>query len=185
MKTLPQGPDSRIRLRFWLVGLIPIVAIGVLGAYWMAEKKPATRRTAPASAEEIAATPAPASAAPPTPQATSVAATNARAAPPVPAAPGLSSSAEALREIDALLVRPPDSGQWTPEQKNTYRAKLVDELAVRQRTLEREIAAAHRSGDTATEQTRTATLDYLRRRREVLEAAIASPPGGGAADASP
>jgi type IV secretory pathway VirB10-like protein len=182
---MPEGRDHKIRLRVWLLCLIPIVAIGVLGVYLVAEKKPAARRTAPATAEETE-TPAPVSVAPPTPQAPPVPAQSARAAAPTPAAPSPSTSAEALREIDQLLVRPPDSGQWTPDQKNAYRAKLIDELTVRQHRLEHEIAAAHRSGDTATEQTRTATLDYLRRRREVLEAAVGSPPGeGAAADAGP
>jgi len=181
---MPEGRD-KIRLKFWLMCLTPVVAIAVLGVYLMTEKRPAPRRPAPTTAEE-SETAAPASVALPTPQAPPVAAQSARPAAPTPAGPSPSTSAEALREIDALLVRPPDSAQWTPDQKNAYRAKLVDELTARQRTLEREIAAAHRSGDTATEQTRTATLDYLRRRREVLEAAIASPPPGAAiADAGP
>jgi hypothetical protein len=179
---MADGRDQKIRLRVWAVSLTPIIAIGVLGVYLMTEKKPVARRAdpataAPATAEETE-TPALVSAAPPTPPPPPVTAqSSARAAAPTtPAAPSPSSSAEALREIDGLLQRPPDSAQWTPDQKNAYRAKLIDELSVRQRKLEREIAAAHRSGDTATEQTATATLDYLRRRREVLEAAIGSQP---------
>jgi hypothetical protein len=58
------------------------------------------------------------------------------------------------------------------EQKNAYRASLADEMRVRERNLEAEIAAAHRSGDTATEQAKTATLEYLRKRREALESPL-------------
>lgn len=180
---MPAGRDQKIRLRVWLVSLAPIVAVAATGVYLMADKKPAARHAVQAIADETA-TPAPVPVpAPQAPQAGPVAAPSERAATTV-VAPSPSASDAALREIDVLLARPPDSGRWTLNQKNAYRAKLVDELQRRQRTLEREIALAHRSGDTATEQTKTATLDYLRRHREALEGAMASPPPEAMADAA-
>ena len=49
------------------------------------------------------------------------------------------------------------------------------DLRKRERQLEWDIAAAHRSRDKATEQAKIETLDYVRRRREVLEGPLPAP----------
>ena len=73
------------------------------------------------------------------------------------------------------MARPPGSEQWTLEQKNAYREQLSRQLRTRERDLEWKIAAARRSGDKAKEQSKTETLDYVRRLRETLEAPLTTP----------
>jgi hypothetical protein len=73
-------------------------------------------------------------------------------------------------------VRPPGSEQWTLEQKNVYRAQLLQDLQGHERKLEREISIAHRSGDKATEQAKKETLAYVQRMDEVLEAPLSPAP---------
>ncbi len=68
------------------------------------------------------------------------------------------------------------------DQKNAYRAQLAQDLRRRERQLGWDIAAAHRSGDKATEQAKTETLAHVQQAREVLEAPLpassgAAPPG--------
>ncbi|HEY3816991.1 MAG TPA: hypothetical protein VGL81_07470 [Polyangiaceae bacterium] len=169
--------NEKIRPRVWLAGLAPIVvvALGVAAYLSMAGKKPAERH-AVATADEVETAAPAAVPAPPAPQPSPWTPPSAPAAVPTAPLPSPSTSADAFREIDALLARPPNSGDWTLEQKNAYRSKLANDLLVRERSLEREVAAAHRARDTATEQTKTATLDYLRRRREALEAQVRGTP---------
>jgi hypothetical protein len=92
----------------------------------------------------------------------------------LPSAPP-ASSGDDRQEIDALMARPPGSEQWTLEQKNAYREQLSRQLRTRERDLEWKIAAARRSGDKAKEQSKTETLDYVRRLRETLEAPLTAP----------
>jgi hypothetical protein len=189
---MPIKPDDTIRPRVWVALALPILAGALVVVYFaMGDRKP-SRRAAPIPTAEAVDVPAPTAAPPPAaPQASStpaatVSATGSTLVTLPSARTAAASSADAIREIDALLARPPDSGQWTAEQKNAYRSKLIDDLNGRERILEREIAAAHRSGDKATEQTKTATLDYARRSREVLESSLHGAPGAPpATDAGP
>jgi hypothetical protein len=180
--------DSKIRPIVWLMGLSPFVVVAAIFVVLLRpEKRPAKERPAattvtPPSAEVPAPVAAPL--APPTPAASPP--------PPVPFAsalaalggPAPSGSADERKEIDALMVRPPGSEQWTLEQKNVYRAQLLQDLQGRERKLEREISIAHRSGDKATEQAKKETLAYVQRMDEVLEAPLspAPPTDAGLAD---
>ena len=171
--------DSKVRPIVWLMGLTPFVAVAAVGVYLLqpGQKPAALRPTAaiPGSVQPpapVATEPAP----PPPPQPLRVALPSALAALPSAAPSG---SADERREIDALLVRPPGSEQWTVDQRNAYRAELAQELRRRERKLGWDIAAAHRSRDKATEQAKTETLAYVQRMGEVLEAPL--PPASGAA----
>ena len=170
--------DGKIRPIVWLMGLTPFVVVAAAFAYLLLpDKKPAPQHptvTAPASFEPAA--PVAMDPAPP-PQVLPVALPSAVAA--LPSAPPSSSPLDERREIDALLVRPPGSEQWTVDQRNAYRAELAQELRRRERKLGWDIAAAHRSRDKATEQAKTETLAYVQRMGEVLEAPL--PPASGAA----
>jgi hypothetical protein len=178
---MPPTTDARIRPIVWLLGLTPFVLVIAIGVYLLApgEHAPARRSTvapapteSPASMASMAADPA-APAVPP-PATPPVALASAAAAPPSAAPAG---SADERREIDALLVRPPGSEQWTDEQKIAHRAQVAQELRRRERDLEWDIAAAHRSGDTARERAKADTLDHVRRLREALEAPLQAPSG--------
>ncbi len=166
--------DGKIRPIVWLMGLTPMVVVAVVFVYLLSPgNRPAPLRPTAASAG---------SSEPPSPSATELA----PPPPSVPVAPPLalpsvlaalpsaapSGPADERRDIDALLVRPPGSEQWNVDQKNAYRAQLAHELRGRERQLEWDIAAAHRSRDKATEQAKTETLAYVQRTREVLEAQL-------------
>jgi predicted component of type VI protein secretion system len=167
---------DKIRLWVWLAGLGPIVVVGGVGVYLLMPRDKPGGRPAPATASEPAEQVTPAVAALPTP--TFASSPPAPTAPrPVPvSAPAASSSMldlgpppEAIPELDPHALRPRGSEQWTAEQKSVYRQKFFDGLDMRERTLEKELAAAQRSGDTATEQKKRETLSYLRQRRGEIE----------------
>jgi hypothetical protein len=172
--------DSKVRPIVWVMGLTPFVAVAAVGVYLLqpGQKPAALHPTAaiPGSAQP----PAPVATEPaPPPQPLPVALPSALAALPSAAPSG---SANERREIDALLVRPPGSEQWTVDQRTAYRAQLAQELQRRERKLGWDIAAAHRSRDKATEQAKTETLAYVQRMGAVLEAPLpaasgAAPPG--------
>ncbi|MGD0528988.1 MAG: hypothetical protein ABSE49_27870 [Polyangiaceae bacterium] len=75
---------------------------------------------------------------------------------------------EPIPELDAL-ARPRGSEQWTAEQKLAYRQRVFDDLDSKERSLEREIASARRSGDLTAFREKTDTLAYLRARRAQVE----------------
>ena len=171
--------DSKIRPVVWLMGLGPFVVVVAVGVYLLLPgKKPAPR---PITAVQASVESPPRVATEPTPLAPpqSAALPSALAALPGAAPSG---SADERGEIDALLVRPPGSEQWTLDQKNAHRAQLDQELRRRQRQLEWDIAAAHRSGDKATEHAKTETLAHVQQLREVLEAPIPAPSGAPSGD---
>jgi hypothetical protein len=166
--------DSKIRPIVWVMGLTPFVAIAAVGVYLLVpDRRPVAHHpvaATPASVEP----PAPVAAQPvPSPTPLPVAALPSALAALPTAAP--SGSADDRKDIDALLARPPGSEQWTLEQKNAYRAQLAHDLRGRERQLAWDVAAAHRSGDRATEQAKTETLAYVQRTREVLETQLPAP----------
>jgi len=172
---------GKIRPIVWLLGLGPFVLIAALGTYLLLPGKPQAVRHPTEAPSESAEPPTPVvvQSAPPSAQMPIVIAST-PVAPPSAAPAG---SSDDRREIDALLVRPPGSDQWTTEQKDAYRAQLSQRLRTRERDLEWRIAAARRSGNTAKEQSELDTLDYLRRMRDVLdvplpEPSASSPPAG-------
>jgi len=163
---------DKIRPWVWLAGLGPIVVVAGIAVYLLVPRdKPVAR---PATANEPAEQVSPAAAALPTPTFAS-----SRPLPTTPplvpvSAPAGSSSTladppEPIPELDPHALRPSGSEQWTAEQKNVYRQKFFDGLDTRERTLEKELAAAQRSGDKATEQKKRDTLSYLRQRRGEIE----------------
>ncbi|HEY5243104.1 MAG TPA: hypothetical protein VIJ22_16605 [Polyangiaceae bacterium] len=166
---------DKIRLWVWLAGLGPIVVVGGVAVYLLRPHDRSGGRPAPATASEPAEQGTPAAAALPTPTFAS-SPLPATAPRPVPVSvPATSSSItlepppEPIPELDPHSLRPSGSEQWTAEQKNVYRQKFFEGLDVRERTLEKELAAAQRSGDTATEQKKRETLSYLRQRRGEIE----------------
>ena len=177
--------DSKIRPVVWVMGLPPFVAIAAVGAYLLVpDRRPAAQRPTTESPASLVRAPVATESSPPPPQ-----------PPPLPLPAALPSALAALssaapsgsaddrNDIDALLARPPGSEQWTVDQKNAYRAQLAHELRGRERQLQWDIAAAHRSGDKAEEQAKTETLAYVQRTREVLEAQLpALPTDAGAVD---
>ena len=165
--------DGRIRPIVWLLGLAPLVVIAALGAYLLIPEKPRPAQRATPVASASMEPPAPVAVEPPLPSVPPPIAIASTLAALPSAAPA--SSSDERREIDALLVRPPGSDQWTLEQKNAYREQLSRQLKTRERDLEWKIAAARRSGDKAKEQSKLETLDYLRRVRDTLETPLAAP----------
>jgi hypothetical protein len=165
-----------IRLRVWLAIAAPVVVVGGLAAWWLApHEKPARRASSAASEPEPppavpVASAAPASAPVAPPVATALAPRPA-AWPPVPSVPatGVGPPPEPVPEVEALWGHPAGSEGWSAEQKAAYRKQRFDDVAARERTLEGEIANAHRVGDIATEQKKTATLSYLRDQRAEVE----------------
>jgi hypothetical protein len=88
---------------------------------------------------------------------------------------------EPIPELEPATLRPPGSQSWSPEQKAAYKQKLFDDMDARDRSLQRDIVAAHKAGDTETEQRKKLTLAYLRHKRADIErflgrAAQAAPP---------
>jgi hypothetical protein len=165
--------DGKIRPIVWLLGLTPFVVMAAVGVYLLTPGKPQAVQHATAAPTDSVEPPTPVAVASALPSAQlPIAIASTLAALPSAAPAG---SGDDRRDIDALLVRPPGSEQWTVEQKNAYRAQLSQDLRRRERDLQWEIAAAHRSGDKAKEQSKTETLDYVRRMREVLEAPLTAP----------
>jgi uncharacterized protein YkwD len=169
--TMTTRTDGKIRPIVWLMGLAPFVVVAAVFAYLLLpDKKPMAQRPAAATAPPVEPlAPAALPQAPPPIALPSAASALPSAAP--------SGTADERAEIDALLVRPPGSEQWTVDQKNAYRAQLSQDLRGRERKLEWDIAAAHRSRDRATEQAKTETLAHLRQVREVLEGPLPAPSG--------
>jgi len=173
---------DEIRLRVWLIGTVPVLVL--VGVVVLLVAPPGKgKRTAtpvPVSAGETAE-PVPFAAAPP-PQ------TVMPTPPPPPPPPAVVPVAvatggantfgekalppEPIPELDELTP-PRGSEQWTPDEKRAYREKVFDHIRGRERSLDREVAAAQRSGDAKTAQQKMATLSYLRARRVALEKAIA------------
>ncbi len=165
--------DGRIRPLVWLLGLAPFVLIAALGTYVLIPGKPQAVQHPTAAAPQSVEPPAPVaaeSAPPPAPLPIAIASTPAALPSAAPAG-----SSDDRRAIDALLVRPPGSDQWTTEQKDAYRAQLSQRLRTRERDLEWQIAAARRTGDKAKEQSKIDTLEYLRRLRDTLETPLTTP----------
>ncbi len=165
--------DGKIRPIVWLLGLTPFVVMAAIGVYLLTPSKPqASQRPTAAATEPVEPAKAVAveSALPSAQSPIAIASTLAALPSAAPAGSG-----DDRRDVDALLARPPGSEQWTAEQKTAYRAQLSRDLRRRERDLQWEIAAAHRSGDKAKEQSKTETLDYVRRMREVLDAPLAAP----------
>lgn len=180
--------SQRIRMRVWLLGLSPFAAVAVvLALVFMQRGAPrATRPVAAGSAEAVEPTAPPTPTVMPLPVPT-VAPTPSPAQPAPAVSVAATASSESLKaealvlgpagdppepipELDALLRPPPQGSQrWTPEEKEAYRRKLFDDLDARERTLERELAAAKRSGDKATADRKSATLSYLRAKRDALQ----------------
>jgi hypothetical protein len=166
---------DKIRLRVWLAAIGPIVLVAALVAYLlMPHEKPAARG-APETASGGIETPTPGALPVPTPTRAASAPLPTPAPGPVATSVPVGSSAalgppsEPLPELDALYGRPRGAEGWSDDQKSAYRKKVFDDLDAKERTLEREIAAAHRAGDTGTEQEKTATLSYLRQKRAEAE----------------
>jgi hypothetical protein len=165
---------DKIRPWVWLAGLGPIVVVAGIAVYLLLPRDKSVARPAPATASEPADQVTTAAAALPTP---TVASSRPPATAPMPvpvSAPAASSSTladppEPIPELDPHALRPSGSEQWTAEQKNVYRQKFFDGLDTRERTLEKEVAAAQRSGDKATEEKKRETLSYLRQRRGEIE----------------
>jgi hypothetical protein len=166
-----------IRPRVWLVGVIPlVVVVGVVAVLVTTSRGKPTRVIADDPAETPLPVMAPAQLPPP------VATIDpSPVAMPMPAShvsPAAASSVrgpppEPLPELDEFL-RPPGSAEWTLEQKLAYRQKAFADVATRERSLEREVAAARQAGDAKTEQEKTATLAYLRGRRADIERAMSA-----------
>ncbi|MGH7295074.1 MAG: hypothetical protein ACRELB_09080 [Polyangiaceae bacterium] len=165
---------EKIRLRVWLVLAAPILVAGAVLTYLMAPHDRATRRAAtpdpPAETQEApaAVTVAPTRTSPPGAPAPSPV-LHAGSPPTAPATSASSPAPEPIPEIEALYGHPLGSEGWSEEQKEAYRRQRFDDLDAKERALEREIAAARRSNDTATEQKKTATLAYLREQRAEIE----------------
>jgi hypothetical protein len=158
---------GKIRPLVWLLGLGPFVLIAALGTYLLIPGKPQAVQHPTATPTESVEAPTPVameSAPPPAPLPIAIASTLAALPSAAPAG-----SSDDRRAIDALLVRPPGSDQWTTEQKDAYRAQLSQRLRTRERDLEWQIAAARRTGDKAKEQSKIETLEYLRRLRDTLD----------------
>jgi hypothetical protein len=168
-----------IRLRVWLIGVPPILLLAGI-VVWLvttatARKPPPVRAplattgpvdSTPTDRPAVPATVTLPAAAAPGPVAAVVAPTASNTPVPPP---------EPIPELDALRP-PPGSLAWTADQKLAYRQKALDDLATRERLLEREVAAAHQRGDTNTEQAKAATLAYLRAKRAEAERVMATHP---------
>ncbi len=166
---------DKIRLWVWLAGLGPIVVVAGVAVYLLVPHDKPGARSASATASEPADQGTPTAALPtPTFASSPLPPTAPRPVPMPTSAPAASSSTledppEPIPELDPHALRPSGSEQWTAEQKNVYRQKFFDGLDTRERTLEKELAAAQRSGDKATEQKKRETLSYLRQRRGEIE----------------
>lgn len=173
---------EKIRLRVWLAGLVPVaLVVGGIAFLAASERRPARVHGSaspgdgtgdpPASTGEpaVAATPR-AVTAQPVPSLPAPSVSIAAASPPATAPP----SAEAIPEL-AELVPPPDSHGWSMREKSAYVRKALADLAARERTLEHERDAAHAAGDIQTERQKTATLEYLRKRRDYAERLLNTP----------
>jgi hypothetical protein len=158
-----------IRLRVWLIGVPPILLLAGI-VVWLVTtataRKPPPVRAPLATTGPVPATVTLPAAAAPGPVAAVVAPTASNTPVPPP---------EPIPELDALRP-PPGSLAWTADQKLAYRQKALDDLATRERLLEREVAAAHQRGDTNTEQAKAATLAYLRAKRAEAERVMATHP---------
>lgn len=171
-----------IRLRVWLLSLSPFLLVAVAaGAVWLAWPTKPERARHAAEPESPATT---AEREPPSAQPTVVATAPATmSSPPPPVAPSVSVAAAAVRpeasmfaappepipELAAISSRPSGSEQWSPDEKQAYRDRVMASLDDRQRILERELATARRAGDSDTAARKEATLEYLRRRIAKLE----------------
>ena len=173
--------DSKIRPIVWLMGLTPFVVVAAVVAYLLqpdkkqARQRPTLATVTPPTVEVPAVVSAPLAPPTPTPTPTPAVAIGKITRMTALAAPAPSGSADERQEIDGLMVCPPGSEQWTLEQKNVYRAQLLQDLQGRERKIEREISIAHRSGDKATEQAKKETLAYVQRMDEVLAAPLSPP----------
>ena len=173
---------EKIRLRVWVLGMAPIVLVGVIFALVLAPRKDA-HKAAP-SGTPLAGEPEPdpspqgiPTQARPTPTA-SVVASAVAPAPTMtlsvdPYGSVVGPPPEPIPELDPMALRPPGSQSWSPEQKAAYKQQMFDKMDDRERTLQSEIAAAHRAGDTATEQRKRLTLEYLRHKRADIERFLA------------
>jgi hypothetical protein len=170
-----------IRLKVWLVGLAPIVVIvGAVVALVATSGEKASAPSKTLSAIEQPSTVRPATGdRTPEPTVPSVLA-SASAAPP-PVGPALTSYAppaasdllrgpppEPIPELDELTP-PKGSPDASTEDKLAYRQKVFADLDAKERSLEREVAAARRSGDAAMFKQKSDTLAYLRARRQQVE----------------
>lgn len=184
---------EHVRLRVWVIGLAPLVLAGVaVIAFTIASgRKPASPlRTSAVDSTEATSVPATPAAsietAPSVPSAPR--AQIAAVAPVARAAPAASSvegpPPEALPELDELR-RPPGSEKWSDEEKAAYRQKAFEHIAARERTLERELAAAQRAGDAKTAREKAQTLSYLQTRRAEVQQALAAQARRAREDAAP
>lgn len=166
---------EKVRLRVWLLGGLPIVLVVAVVALvvGITRKKPAPAHALAAKTNELptATTVAEQESAVPFAPAVATVTAPPRPAPAAIAPPTAASSGESPEPIPELseLHRPPGSEGWTPEQKAEYRRKVFDDLDARERTLEREEAAARRAGDSETERRKATTLAYLRDKRALVE----------------
>ena len=166
-----------IRLRVWLVVAIPVVvAGGVMLFVFGPTKKPAARSTSTATEAvevvpaEVSSPPAAPAVAPSPAAATPVVSARVASAPPA-------SSGELLRgpppepipELDALYARPIGSDEWSADEKLAYRRKAFDDLRTKERSLQAEMTAADRAGDSEKKAEKQATLLYLQARRAQVE----------------
>lgn len=174
-----------IRLRVWLLGLSPFVVLAAILALVFAQRgAPRATSALASSTPEREALPSGAalvvpppplpvpspSSASPQPTMAVAAASSASVSPDAVELGPIGDPPEPLPEIDALLrPPPPESKDWSPEQKEAYRRKVFDDVDARERTLERELAAARRSGDRVTADRKSATLSYLRAKRDAIQ----------------
>ena len=178
---------DKIRLRVWVLGFAPIVLVGAGVAFVYLPGAPSRRPPVAvgplaASEPEPAPPPSPVAALPPQLPAVN---TN---LPPSQPAPTMTLSVdpygsvsgpppEPIPELDPLVMRPPGSQLWTPEQKAAYKQHVFEEMDARDRSLQKDIAAAQRAGDVETEQRKRLTLAYLRHKRADIERLLSrSPP---------
>jgi hypothetical protein len=157
--------------------VVPVGAVAaIVVSFWPAHEGPKSTR----SHDEPAASTAPTYALPP-PEIVWVDPRPASSsAPPVASsAPAIASAApsadaaiatEKIPELQAFFNSPPpDSDEWSPEQKKAYRDRLFANLDARERALERELAFAESRGDSETAALKRATLARLRATRAKLE----------------
>ena len=169
---------EKIRLRVLVLGIAPIVLVGAGLALVLLQRgpsrQPPSAAGSPVTNESDPVLPPPPVAVqqPPPPTATT--------APPSLPAPTMTLSVdpygsvsgpppEPIPELDPAALRPPGSQSWSPEQRAAYKQRLFDEMDARERSLQRDIVAAQRAGDTDTEQRKKLTLAYLRHKRADIE----------------
>ena len=166
---------ERIRLKVWMLGLGPIVLV-LLGIAVVATwgGSPGSAQRTPVAAAESLERP-PSAPPPPMPIAAPSGSPLQPAATVAPTAAATASAAvvanvepEPIPELDEMRT-PPGSQGWSRQQKLDYMQKVLDHLTAREDELEREVAAAQRARDPATEQRKAATLAYLKTQKASFE----------------